>query len=92
MKEFIVKKEDVNIRLDRYLSIQNEESSRVAIQRWIEEEKVVVNGKKANFLYGYTYEMAYAKLVMAYSVFEKEEDRKAFLENEYNFELVDVKN
>lgn len=51
-----------------------------------------VNGKKANFLYGYTYEMAYAKLVMAYSVFEKEEDRKAFLENEYNFELVDVKN
>ena len=43
-------------------------------------------------MYGYTYEMAYAKLVMAYSVFEKEEDRKAFLENEYNFELVDVKN
>ena len=47
MKEFVVKKEDANIRLDRYLSIQNEESSRVAIQRWIEEEKVQVNGKKA---------------------------------------------
>ena len=47
MKEFIVKIEDANVRLDRYLSIQNEESSRVAIQRWIEEEKVQVNGKKA---------------------------------------------
>ena len=51
MKEFIVKKEDVNIRLDRYLSIQNEESSRVAIQRWIEEEKVLVNEKKAKASY-----------------------------------------
>ena len=47
MKKIVVEKEDSNIRLDRYLSIKNEESSRVAVQRWIEEEKVLVNGKKA---------------------------------------------
>ena len=48
-----------------------------------------VNGKKANFMYGYTYEMAYAKLVIAYSLFEEEEKRKEFLYEEYNFEMGD---
>ena len=47
MKKFIVKKEDANVRIDRYLSLKNEDASRVAIQRWIEEEKVLVNGKIA---------------------------------------------
>ena len=48
-----------------------------------------VNGKTANFMYGYTYEMAYAKLVIAYSLFEEEDKRKEFLYGEYNFEKVD---
>ena len=47
-----------------------------------------VNGKKANFLYGYTYEMAYAKLVIAYSIFETEEERREFLNKECNFEII----
>ena len=51
MKEFIVKREDANVRIDRYLSIKNEDASRVAIQRWIEEEKVLVNGRKTKASY-----------------------------------------
>ena len=46
MKEFVVEKEEENIRIDRYLSEKSKDFSRVAIQRWIEEEKVLVNGKK----------------------------------------------
>ena len=45
MREFIVKKEE-NTRIDSYLSRKNEDISRVAIQRLIEEEKILVNGKK----------------------------------------------
>ena len=48
-----------------------------------------VNGKTANFMYGNTYEMAYAKLVIAYSLFEEEDKRKELLYEEYNFEQVD---
>lgn len=46
MKEFVVKKEEENNRIDRYLSEKSKDFSRVAIQRWIEEEKVLVNDKK----------------------------------------------
>ena len=46
MKEYIVENEDVNKRIDSYLSSINEELSRVAIQRLIDKEKVLVNGKK----------------------------------------------
>ena len=46
MREFIVKKEEENTRIDSYLSRKNEDISRVAIQRLIEEEKILVNGKK----------------------------------------------
>ncbi len=49
-----------------------------------------VNGKRISFMYGCTYEMAYAKLVIAYSVLETEEERKRFIENEYNFELIET--
>lgn len=45
------------------------------------------NGEKINFLYGYTKEMAYAKLVIAYSILEPDE-RKQFIETEYNFERI----
>ena len=47
-----------------------------------------VNGKKINFIYGYTNEMAYAKLVIAYSLFDDDEKRKEFINNEYNFEFI----
>ena len=46
--------------------------------------------RKRNFMEvatGYTYEMAYAKLVIAYSLFENEQERNAFINNEYNFEI-----
>ena len=46
MKEYIVNNENVNKRIDSYLSSINEELSRVAIQRLIDKEKVLVNGKK----------------------------------------------
>lgn len=38
------------------------------------------------FLYGYTDEVAYAKLLLAYSIFEDEKQRRAFLETQCNFE------
>ena len=51
MKEFIVENEDKNKRIDAYLAKINEDVSRVAIQRLIEEEKVLVNGKKTKASY-----------------------------------------
>lgn len=41
-----IKKEEANSRIDSYLAKRKEELSRVAIQRLIEEEKILVNGKK----------------------------------------------
>lgn len=46
MKEFIVKDGENNIRIDIYLSRKDKEISRVAIQRLIREEKILVNLKK----------------------------------------------
>ena len=46
----------------------------------------MVNGKMANFMYGYTYEMAYAKLLIAYSLFDNKEERHKVIYEEYNFE------
>lgn len=46
------------------------------------------NGKKAKLIYGYTAEMAYAKLVIAYSLLEAAEDRKLFINSECNFEII----
>ena len=48
----------------------------------------IANDKKINFLYGLTNETAYAKLVIAYSMFETEEQRKDFLNTEYNYEFI----
>ena len=45
MKKFIVKKEEENNRIDSYLASKNEDLSRVAIQRFINNGKVLVNGK-----------------------------------------------
>lgn len=46
METFIVKKEEENNRIDSYLAKKKDELSRVAVQRFIEEEKILVNGKK----------------------------------------------
>ena len=51
MREFIVKEENANNRIDAYLSSKNEDFSRVAIQRLIEEQKILVNGKKTKASY-----------------------------------------
>ncbi len=45
-------------------------------------------GKSINFLYGYTKECAYAKLLIAYSLIDSAQDREQFLKTECNFELV----
>ena len=46
MKEINIKAEENAVRIDAYLSKQDLELSRVAVQRLIEEEKILVNGKK----------------------------------------------
>lgn len=42
----MVKKEEQNSRIDSYIAKKNNEISRVAVQRLIGEEKILVNGKK----------------------------------------------
>lgn len=51
MEIFIVKKEEENNRIDSYLTKKKEELSRVAVQRLIEKEKILVNGKKTKASY-----------------------------------------
>ena len=46
MEKYIVEKENVNKRIDAFLANKNPEQSRVAIQRLIENQKILVNGKK----------------------------------------------
>ncbi len=47
------------------------------------------NGKRINFLYGTTSELAYAKLLLGYSIFKSEEERFEFISTECNFEIID---
>ena len=51
MKKFIVSVEDEGKRIDAYLASRNEELSRVAIQRLIDEEKILVNKKETKASY-----------------------------------------
>ena len=51
MEKFEVNVEDAGNRIDRYLSEKLQEISRQTIQRYIEEEKVLVNGKKTKASY-----------------------------------------
>ena len=51
MREFIVKDGEQDKRIDAYLSEKNEDISRVAIQRLIEHQKILVNGKKIKSSY-----------------------------------------
>lgn len=47
-----------------------------------------VNGKNINFLFGTTKETAYAKLLIAYSLFETKKDIQNFLNTQINFENI----
>lgn len=51
MKEFIVKSEEINKRIDLYLVESNNQFSRVTIQRLIQNGKILVNGKKVKVSY-----------------------------------------
>ena len=51
MRTFIVEKEYEGNRIDSYLAKKDEDLSRVAIQRLIKEEKILVNGKKVKVSY-----------------------------------------
>mgnify|MGYP004495077759 FL=1 len=51
METYIVKQEDQGKRLDMYVSNQNNELTRTAVQRLIEQEKILVNGKKQKVAY-----------------------------------------
>ena len=51
MKKFIISVDEEGKRIDAYLASRNEELSRVAIQRLIDEEKILVNKKKTKASY-----------------------------------------
>ncbi len=51
MKKFQVEAEYVNLRLDKAIAKKYEEISRTTIQRLLEKEKILVNGKKEKASY-----------------------------------------
>lgn len=51
MNRYIINEENENIRLDKVLSNLNPDLSRMAIQRLIEKDKILVNGKKQKASY-----------------------------------------
>ncbi len=48
-----------------------------------------IKNSDIDFLYGYTNEATYAKLLIAYSVFDKNKERQKFINEEINFEKID---
>ena len=51
VKSYIVEDKDANVRIDKAISEKDSNLSRVAIQRLIENEKILVNGKKTKASY-----------------------------------------
>ena len=51
MKQFIVKREDIGKRIDAYISSKDEQISRTAVQRLIEEENIKIKKKKTKASY-----------------------------------------
>ena len=51
MYKYIVKNEDKGKRLDRYVTEQNAEITRTAVQRLIDEKNILVNGKEQKASY-----------------------------------------
>ena len=50
-KEYKISEEYVGLRLDKAISMKDESLSRVAVQRMIDEENILVNGKQAKISY-----------------------------------------
>lgn len=50
--------------------------------------EIYENGARIQFLYGLTEEAAYAKLLLAYSVFQTADERKMFINTDRNYETV----
>ena len=51
METYKVKPEEQGKRLDTYVTNQNNELTRTAVQRLVEQEKILVNGKKQKVAY-----------------------------------------
>lgn len=51
MKKYIVNDGEINKRIDSYIAGKDQEISRVAVQRLIEQGKILVNGKKVKVSY-----------------------------------------
>ena len=51
METYIVKQEEQGKRLDTYVANQKNELTRTAVQRLVEQEKILVNGKKQKVAY-----------------------------------------
>lgn len=74
-----------NPDIDIYLSPSKNEGEVYDTVRVIGNHKA--NEKKINFLYGYTNEYTYAKLVLAYSLFEDKKDIENFINTDINFDF-----
>ncbi|MFB6466568.1 RluA family pseudouridine synthase [Cytobacillus sp. Hz8] len=46
IREYTVQETEIGERMDKFLSVQNEDWSRTQVQQWIKEGLVLVNGKK----------------------------------------------
>lgn len=75
-----------NPDIDIYLSPSKNEGEVYDTVRVIGTHKV--NEKRINFLYGCTNETAYAKLVLAYSLFKEKKDIENFINTNINFEYL----
>ena len=79
--------EKENPDIDIYLSPSKNSGEIYDTVRVINSHRA--NQKKINFLYGYTNETSYAKLVLAYSIWEEKNDIEKFINTQINFEFFD---
>ena len=79
--------EKENPDIDIYLSPSKNSGEIYDTVRVIDSHKA--HQKKINFLYGCTNETAYAKLVLAYSIWEEKKDIEKFINTNINFEFFD---
>ena len=49
---------------------------------------IIGNHSNINFMYGYTYEMAYAKILIAYSLFDEKKEQELLINTEHNHESI----
>ena len=79
--------EKENPDIDIYLSPAKNSGEIYDTVRVIDSHKA--NQKEINFLYGCTNETAYAKLVLAYSIWKDKKDIEKFINTNVNFEFFD---